>query len=173
MENERIFKKHYDRKDLAGEHRFGDSGQIAFFLIFLAFWGLDSFYIRYSTQFSEYAPLYIRIPIAIVILTITGILARQGLTIVFAEVREEPDIIRKGVFSVVRHPVYLSAILFYLSLLAVSFSILAALIWVTIILFYIYLCKHEEELFIEKYGSDYKQYKKETPMLLPTIRRKK
>lgn len=174
MEKESIFKGHDNRKDLAGEHAFGDLGQIIFLAIFLATWITDSFFVKFSTQFSEYAPLYIRIPLAIVILMVAGYLATQGLTIVFAEVREEPMVIRKGVFSIVRHPIYLGAILFYLSFLAVFFSTATAFVWAVIILFYIYLCKHEEKLLIDKFGNDYEQYRSETPMLLPgLIRRKK
>ena len=171
MENEKILKRHEDRKDLAGEHAFGDVGQIIFLIIFLAVWIADSFFVKYSTQFSGYASLYIRIPLTIVILIIAGYLAKQGLTAVFAEVREKPIVIRSGVFSVVRHPIYLGAILFYLSLIVAYFSLIAALIWVIIILFYVYLCKYEEKLLIQKYGSDYETYKSETPMLLPGIRR--
>lgn len=164
-----MFKGHDNRKDLAGEHAFGDLGQIIFLAIFLVTWITDSFFVKYSTQFCEYAPLYIRILLAIVILIVAGYLATQGLNIVFAVVREEPMVIRKGVFSIVRHPIYLGAILFYLSFLAVFFSTVTALVWVVIILFYIYLCKHEEKLLIEKFGNDYEQYRSETPMLLPSL----
>jgi protein-S-isoprenylcysteine O-methyltransferase Ste14 len=173
MEKEKIFKRHENRKDLAGEQVLGDLGQIIFLAIFLVVWITDFFFVKYSTQFSEYAPLNIRISLAIFILIIAGYLAKKGLTAVFAEVREKPIVIRNGVFSVVRHPIYLGAILFYLSLLAVFFSTVALFVWVVIILFYIYLCKHEEKLLIEKFGSDYEQYKLETPMLLPRLIRRK
>ena len=173
MEKEKVFKRHDNRKDLAGEHVLGDLGQIIFLVMFFSVWITDSFFVNYSTQFSEYASLYIRIPLAVIIFVIAGFLAKQGLTIVFADVRKEPIVIRKGVFSVVRHPIYLGAILFYLSLLAVSFSLVATLVWVVILLFYIFLCKHEEKLLIEKFGSDYEQYKLETPMLLPRLKKGK
>ena len=173
MEKEKIFKRHQNRKDLAGEQALGDLGQIIFLAIFLLVWITDSFFVKYSTQFSDYAPLYIRIPLAIFILIIAGYLAKKGLTAVFAEVREKPTVIRNGVFRIVRHPIYLGAILFYLSLLAVFFSTASVFVWVGIILFYCYLCKHEERLLLEKFGSDYEQYKLETPMLLPRIIRRK
>ena len=173
MGKEKIFKRHETRKDLAGEHKLGDLGQIIFLAIFLVVWITDSFFVKYSTQFSEYAPLYLRIPLAILILIIAGYLAKKGLTAVFAEVREKPIVIRDGVFSVVRHPIYLGSILFYLSLLTAFCSTVAVFIWVVIILFYIFLCKHEEKLLIEKFGNDYEQYKLETPMLLPRLIRRK
>jgi protein-S-isoprenylcysteine O-methyltransferase Ste14 len=174
MGKEKIFKRHETRKDLAGEHKLGDLGQIIFLAIFLVVWITDSFFVKYSTQFSDYAPFYIRIALSFVILIISGYLARKGLTAVFVKVREKPIVIRNGVFSFVRHPIYLGAILLYLSILAVCFSIVSLFVWIVIILFYIYLCKHEEKLLIAKYGNDYEQYKLETPMLLPRlIRRKK
>lgn len=169
MEKEKIFKSHSDRNDLAGEHFLGDLGQVIAFLIFLVVWITDSFFLKLSNQFSDFAPLYLRIPLAIIVLIAAGYLAKRGLTIVFSEVREKPGVIRKGVFSIVRHPIYLGSILFYLSALVLFFSIAAACIWVFIILFHIFLCKHEEKLLLMKYGKDYEQYMSETPMLLPKI----
>jgi protein-S-isoprenylcysteine O-methyltransferase Ste14 len=171
MENEKKFKSHSKRDDLAGEHFLGDLGQIIALIIFLVTWIADSFFLKYSNQFSELTPLYLRIPLAIIILVFAGYLAKKGLGIVFGEVREKPIVIRKGVFSVVRHPIYLGAILFYLSALVLFFSIISSLIWILIILFYVYLCKHEEKLLLDKYGKEYEQYMSEIPMLLPKLLR--
>jgi protein-S-isoprenylcysteine O-methyltransferase Ste14 len=169
MEKEKIFKKHENRKDLSGEHAFGDIGQAILLVIFLAAWITDSFFIKYSILTSDYFSLYIRVPLAIFVSSIALYLAKKGLTIVFAEVREEPIVIRKGVFSIVRHPIYLGAILFYLALLIFSFSLVATFIWVGVIMFYFYLCKQEEKLLIEIFGIDYEKYKSETPMLMPRL----
>lgn len=173
MVKEKISKKHENRKDLAGEHALGDLGQFILLVLFLAVWITDSFFFKYSMQFSDYAPLYIRIPLAVIILIIAGYLARKGLTAVFSEVRETPVVIREGVFHIVRHPIYLGSILTYLSLLVVCFSIASLVVWVIIILFYIYLCKHEEKLLTSKFGKEYEQYKLATPMLLPRVIRSK
>jgi protein-S-isoprenylcysteine O-methyltransferase Ste14 len=167
MENEKIFKSHGKRDDLAGEHFLGDLGQIIALVIFLTAWITDSFFVKYSNQFSDFAPIYVRLPLAMVILIVAGYLAKQGLTIVFAEVREKPVVIRKGVFGIVRHPIYLGAILLYLSALVLFLSVVSVLIWVLIILFYIYLCRYEEKLLLNKYGTDYEKYMSETPMLIP------
>ena len=169
MENEKNLKRHGDRKDLAGEHVFGDLGQIVFLIVFLIVWISDSFFLKYSTQLSAFVPVAIRLILTILIFIVGAYLAKQGLGIVFGEVREEPVVIRHGVFGIVRHPIYLGAILFYLSCLTAFFSIAAAVVWIFIILFYLYLCKHEEKLLTQKFGSDYEQYKLETPMLIPRL----
>jgi len=99
-------------------------------------------------------------------------LAKAGLNIVFGEVREEPGVIRKGVFGIVRHPIYLGSILFYLGLLALNFSIIAGIIWVVIIIFYYFIAQHEEKLLVMKFGKEYEEYMREVPMLIPLIKRK-
>lgn len=161
-----------ERKDLAGEHTFSDIGQLLFLLIFLTVWIVDSFVVSYSTFISNYIPLYAKIPLSVILLVSAGYLARTGLKTVFGEIREEPSVIRKGVFGIVRHPIYLGAILFYSGLLVLTLSIIAVGIWILIIAFYYFISKHEEKLLLEKFGKNYEEYKKEVPMLIPRIRRK-
>ena len=161
-----------ERKDLAGEHTFSDTGQLLLLFIFLTAWIVDSFVFSYSTFISEYIPLYAKIPLSVILLVSAGYLARTGLKIVFGEIREEPSVIRKGVFGIVRHPIYLGSILFYLGLLVLTFSIIAIAIWILIVAFYCCISKHEEKLLLEKFSKDYEEYKKEVPMLIPRIRRK-
>ena len=161
-----------ERKDLAGEHTFSDTGQLLLLFIFLTAWIVDSFVFSYSTFISEYIPLYAKIPLSVILLVSAGYLARTGLKIVFGEIREEPSVIRKGVFGIVRHPIYLGSILLYLGLLVLTFSIIAIAIWILIIAFYYFISKHEEKLLLEKFGKDYEKYKKVVPMLIPRIRRK-
>jgi protein-S-isoprenylcysteine O-methyltransferase Ste14 len=89
--------------------------------------------------------------------------------IVFGEKREEPGVIRKSVFSVVRHPIYLSEMLLYLGLLMISLSLAATFILFIAILFMHYISKHEERLLLERFGDDYKQYIRDVPMWIPGL----
>jgi len=162
-----------NRGDLVGEHPLGDAGQIVLLIIFLAIWTADSFILKCSTFISAYFSFYFRIPLAIITLFISGYLAGSGLRMVFGEIREEPIVIREGVFSMVRHPIYLSAILLYLALLFLSPSIFATVVWFLIIVFYIYISKYEEKMLIEKFGNTYMDYIREVPMLIPRIDRSK
>jgi len=160
-------KSHQHRSDLTGEHAFSDMGQLIFLVVFLAVWIADSFVFKYSTFLTQYVSNYIRVPIALIVLIISGILAWTGLKIVFGETREEPQVITTGVFSIVRHPIYLSSILFYLGFILLSLSLLSALVWFLIIIFYYQIARYEEKLLTQRVGSAYEEYKKKVPMLFP------
>jgi protein-S-isoprenylcysteine O-methyltransferase Ste14 len=159
-----------EREDLIGEHQLGDAGQIFLFVLFLGVWVADSFFLKYSTFLTGYISVYIRIPLAVIILVMSAYLAKSGMGIVFGERREKPEVIRKGVFNVVRHPIYLSALLFYVALLVASVSLLAFIVWIVTVLFYIYISRYEEKLLTERFGREYEDYMKDVPMLIPRIR---
>ena len=160
-------KSHQHRGDLTGEHAFSDIGQLIFLIIFLIVWIADSFVFKYSTFLTRYVSNYIRVPIALIVLAISGLLAWAGLKIVFRETREEPQVITTGVFSIVRHPIYLSSILLYLGFILLSLSLLSVLVWFIIIIFYYQISRYEEKLLTQRFGSAYEEYMKKVPMLLP------
>jgi protein-S-isoprenylcysteine O-methyltransferase Ste14 len=163
-------KQTQHREDLAGEHVFGDLGQLILFVLFITTWILDSFVFRYTIFFSTIIPHFVRIPLSIVIFYCSGYLARSGLRIVFGEVREEPAVIRDGVFGILRHPIYLGAILFYLGFLVLSFSLTACMLWLIAIGFYHFLAKFEEKKLIMKFGLEYQMYIEEVPMWIPYLK---
>lgn len=161
--------RHQDRKDLAGEYRWGDLGQLIFLVIFLVVYISDSFFLSYSTFLNDSLSGYIRIPLACIIWLISLYFAKSGLGIVFGEKREKAVLIRTGVFSRVRHPIYLASILFYLSLLLFSVSLISAGVWVFIVCFYNFISKYEENLLVRKFGEEYEEYRKEVPMWIPRM----
>ena len=164
-------KRH--REDLTGEHKLGDAGQLIIAVLFLVVWILDSFFFKYTTFLNNYIPLSVQITLGVIILLVAFYLARTGMNIVFSEVPETPGVIRKGVFGVVRHPIYISEILFYLGLLLLRTSLAAAVIWVIAIVFLHFISRYEEKLLMTRFGDDYKQYMKDVPMYFPKIRRRK
>jgi len=162
-------KKHQGRTDLVGEHRWGDSGQIILLILFLSIWITDSFFLHYSTFLNDNISIYIRLIAGTLVLLCAGQLARSGLRVIFGEVRENPEVIRKGIFSKVRHPIYLGAILLYLGLILYSLSLISMGFWIIIIIFYILISKYEERILTAHFGQEYIEYKKEVPMLLPKL----
>ena len=168
------FKNHERRDDLAGEYAFGDAGQAILFILFLAVWITDAFIFKYSTLLNNYIPFYaIRLPLGIIILVLAVYMAWNGIRIIFGKVRENPVVIREGIYGIVRHPIYLSEMLFYLSLFVFRTSLTALAIWIVAVLFLHYLLRYEEKLLLERFGDDYRRYMKDVPMYFPRLKRKK
>jgi protein-S-isoprenylcysteine O-methyltransferase Ste14 len=165
--------KHHQRDDLAGEHRLGDAGQLIIFIVFLAIWILDGFFLNYTTFLDKYVPLAAQVTVGTILLLVAVVLARSGLNTVFGKVRKTPGVIREGIFGIVRHPIYLSEILFYLGLVVFRISLAALAIWFIAVLFLHYLSRYEERLLLERFGDDYRRYMKEVPMYFPRIMRRK
>lgn len=159
----------HGRNDLTGEHKLGDAGQLVILVLFLAIWILDNFFFSFSSFPNAYIPITVQIVLGVVLLLIAFYLARSGIRIVFNEVRETPGIIRKGVFRLVRHPIYLSEIVLYLGLLMFRTSLAAAFIWILAIIFFIFIAKYEEKLLLERFGEEYRTYMKEVGMYLPRL----
>ena len=161
------------RSDLSGEHRLGDAGQLVLACLFFATWVADTFVLKYTTRLNRHVPLAGRIPVGIGLLVVSGYLATVGLSIVFGEKREEPSVIRKSVFGIIRHPIYLSEIVLYLGFLVMSLSIAAAVVWVIAILFLHHISRYEERLLLARFGEEYAQYMREVPMWIPRLWKKR
>lgn len=163
-------KKHSEHPHLTGEHRWGDLGQLIFLFLFLAVWINDSFVFRYSTFLADIVSDYLRIPVAGLVLIAGWFLARKGMKAVFGTKREKAEVINTGVFRIVRHPIYLGAILFYLGATIFTMSLLSAAFLLLIIGFYVVISKYEEGILTKTFGDDYLKYKKKTGMLFPKFR---
>ena len=166
-------KKHSAHSLLTGEYRWGDMGQLFLLVLFLVIWITDSFIFHYSTLLLEIVPNSVRIPLAGVVLISGWYLARRGMKAVFGTERSEPEVIRTGVFRIVRHPIYSGAILFYLGATITTMSIASAVLWVFIVAFYIFISRYEERILTEAFRDEYLNYKKEVGMLLPRLTRPK
>ncbi len=169
-------KEHHNykaRPDLTGEHKFGDAGQLIFLFLFIVVWCGDNLFLHKTTMFNDMIPLYIRAPFGIVLLIFSGYLAMKSINIVFGERRKTPSVIRKGVYGIMRHPMYVSEILLYLGLIIISISIAAIFVLILAIIFLYLISRYEEKLLLQRFGNDYQNYMNETSMWIPGWRRKK
>jgi protein-S-isoprenylcysteine O-methyltransferase Ste14 len=171
METKNLERKlHDDREDLIGEHKIGDAGQLVIFFIFFIVWIVDCFIYQFSIIMFQNIPWGFTVPMAIIVFVIALYLAKASLKIIFDEVREKPEVINKGVYRYVRHPMYLAAILLYLSFLIFKFSLAAFIVWLVTFAFYHYIAWYEEKLLVEHLGADYEKYKQTVSMWIPTFK---
>jgi protein-S-isoprenylcysteine O-methyltransferase Ste14 len=157
------------RTDLSGEHALADAGQLVLACLFFTVWALDTFALNHTIWLNNHVPLAVRIPLGLVFLAVSGYLAKTGLSIVFGEKRDKPGVIRKSVFGIIRHPIYLSEIVLYLGFITMSLSLSATLIWCIAVLFLHHISRHEEELLLARFGDEYAQYMREVPMWFPRL----
>ena len=159
--------RHEDRDDLTGEHALTDIGQLVLAVLFAGVWIADSFFLKATIFLNAYVPLTIRIPVGAILLVVSAFLARGSLGIIFGETRPEPHVVRRGVFAVVRHPMYMSEILLYLGLLLFSLSLATGVVWLSAIGFLHYVSRTEEKLLLARFGDEYATYMREVPMWVP------
>lgn len=153
-----------------GEHPRGDLGQLILLAVFLAVWILDSFVLGFSTLRASILPLVIRLALAGVLFLGSLALAHKGHLVVSDEVRREGRLVREGPFARVRHPLYLAAVLFYVSLVVATLSLASAALLGAILAFYDVIATYEEGFLVRKHGDAYRAYQRKVPKWVPRLR---
>lgn len=162
---------HHNREDLAGEHRFGDAGQLVFLLLFFGVWITDTCFLNKTTFLNQVVPSIIRLFASVGVFILSGYMAYTGMKIVFGKNRFHEGVIREKVFLWMRHPIYFAELLLYLGFICLSLSLAAAAVWAATAVFLHLISRYEESLLIERYKDDYRQYMKEVPMWIPRFRK--
>ncbi|MCZ7399193.1 MAG: isoprenylcysteine carboxylmethyltransferase family protein [Candidatus Methanoperedens sp.] len=80
------------------------------------------------------------------------------------------ELVIDGMYRYVRHPQYLGLIILTVGLLIQWPTIITLAMWPVLVLMYYRLAKREEREALEAFGERYEEYKRQTPMFLPSIR---
>ena len=160
---------HESRPDLAGEHPQGDRYQLYAFLLFTAAVLIDHFLLGWAARFRSVVPFGLRLPTALVIILFGLFLSLSGIHTVFSEYTEQPRMISTGLFSFVRHPVYLGALLIYIGMLVFLLSPLALVVFIAVFFLYDWLAQDEEARMLKVFAHRYEDYRHQTPKWLPRL----
>lgn len=155
-------------KEKDGEHPFGDAGQLIALGVFLVVWVVDSFVLHWTTLLAGHVPLVIRLVVTAVCLACGVLLARSGHVVVSGNERPT-TVVDWGAFGYVRHPLYLSSLLFYFALAVATASLASFVLFLLIFAFYNYIAGYEERLMVSKFGDAYRDYMKRTGKWVPRI----
>jgi len=74
-------------------------------------------------------------------------------------------VVESGIYAVVRHPMYLSGILVFVSLVLISQHWLSLIFSIPIIVYFYISTWSEERSSIEKFGDDYRKYMQRVPRM--------
>jgi protein-S-isoprenylcysteine O-methyltransferase Ste14 len=155
-------------KDRNGEHPFGDAGQAILFIVFLAVWVADSFFLRWSTFLARRIPLVARLVLLALALFTAAFLFRSAGALIRHGQRQD-QVLETGAFRYVRHPLYLGVFLVYLGMIVVTASLVSLAVFVGIFFFYNYIASYEERLMEAWFTEAYRSYKARTGRWVPKI----
>lgn len=160
------------RTGMGSEHPLCDSVQLGMLVLFFVAWGADSlghFMVGISTVFVQFTSLpFILFPA--VLSFISGIyLALKSHDAIFGETTRQPQLIDSGVYSLVRHPMYLGTLLVCLGFFLVIPSLISLAIWIALFLFYDKMATYEENDLKRIFGPDYTVYQKRVSKWFPGV----
>jgi len=157
------------RTGLGSEHPLCDSVQLVMLVMFFVAWGVDSlghFMFGVSTVFVEFTSFPLLLFPAVLSLISGVFLALKAHDAVFGENAYQPQLIDSGVYSLVRHPMYLGILLFCLGFFLAIPSLISLVVWIAFFLFYDKMATYEENDLIRIFGADYLAYQKRVPKWL-------
>ena len=99
------------KRGVAKEHPKSYLMQLLAAIIFFIIWMTDSFIFMFSTIFESYIPFLIRIIIFLALLTIGLLLIFKTGHILFHKEDVRSKLIKTGIFSYTRHPLYLGILI--------------------------------------------------------------
>ena len=93
-------------KDKGGEHPLEDFGQSVFFIMFLAVWISDSFFLHSSTFLYTSLPFYLRLSATMILFLLSAFFYNSGHNVT-PHHGDRPHVLKTdGAFRYVRHPLY-------------------------------------------------------------------
>ncbi|WP_455463381.1 methyltransferase family protein [Candidatus Hodarchaeum mangrovi] len=135
-------------------------------ILFFLIWILDSFLIKFAPLETELIPFLIRFLIFAACIGLGVFLGVKSHNLIFGG-SEYNQAISKGVYSYVRHPMYLSFLVIYLGFIVLSFSIITFIFWLIIIYLFDQMAQYEEKDLERILKANYLEYKKNVPRWIP------
>ena len=163
---------HGSKAGLGSEHPYCDTIQFAMIILFFAVWSIDiSSHLIFgvSTIIIEILSFPLLVFPAILVLGLGIYLVAKSHETIFGESGLQPCLVDSGVYSKVRHPMYLGTLMLCLGFLFIIPSLLSLGIWVIFFLFFDKMATYEEKDLTKKLGDQYIKYKKRVGKWLPKI----
>ncbi len=173
LKNDPRYQNHESRPDLAGEHPQGDRLQLLAFILFIIASLFDHLFLGWAAYLRSLFPLGARLSLSLAIIFLGGYMSFSGIQYIFSEYTEEPRMYTTGLFSYIRHPVYLGALIVYIGLLFVILSPLALMVFIGVFLLYNWLAQDEEERMLNLFGARYQEYMRQIPRWFPKLQKQK
>jgi protein-S-isoprenylcysteine O-methyltransferase Ste14 len=160
------------RHSLGSEHPLCDRIQLLMLILFFVLWGVDSlsfFIFGYSTVILQALTFPVLLAGTIMFLVLSLYLVSKSHKAVPKQVHDPPKLVDSGVYSWVRHPMYLGTLLFCFAFLFISFSLVSIGTWIAFFVFYDRMATYEEKNLVEMLGERYIAYQERVSKWLPMV----
>jgi protein-S-isoprenylcysteine O-methyltransferase Ste14 len=154
---------------LGAEHPLWDRIQIVLIGSFIAVMFLDNvstLSLGYSNILQRVAAYPILLLPAVFLIAVGVYLVKESHGAVFAKT-EKPRFHDAGVYSLVRHPLYLGGLMILLGFLFLKFSLIAFAIWIVYCGLCDWMASYEEKDLVRVLGKEYADYQSRVPKWLP------
>ena len=161
------------RNVLGSEFPHCDQIQLIAIILFFVVWAIDSssfFVFGHSTVLVGLFSLPVLLLPAILSFGFGLYLVARSHKAVFSETIDQPRLIDSGVYSWIRHPMYLGILLFCLGFFFISPSLISFGVWLAFSILYDKMATYEEKDLLRILGEEYVAYKKRVPKWLPRTR---
>jgi len=161
-----VIKMSNKKARLGSEHPLCDSIQLVMLILYFAVWGIDSlsyFVFGVSTVFVGFTSFPLLLLPAFLSWSFGIYFVFKSHEAIFGETTGKPKLNDSGVYSWVRHPMYLGILMFCLGFLFIMFSFLSFGVWIAFFIFYDKMTTYEEKDLIQLLGEEYINYQKRVP----------
>ena len=136
--------------------------QLEFLLIGLL--GEDLFYLVFT---------YFIFPVSTIIIVLGILLIGFGWRQIYKARREsQGKLVTTGIYKYVRHPQYIGFLLLTFGMLLEWPTIFTVLLWPALVVVYWRLAKEEDKEIEERFGEEFREYKRKVPGFIPRLRAK-
>ncbi|MHA2378194.1 MAG: methyltransferase family protein [Candidatus Thorarchaeota archaeon] len=150
---------------LSGEMPGNHTYQLILIVVFLIVWILDSFVLHFTTFLQAIIPIWAHVALAIVVFATAVYFMDRSHKDLFDT--QDGGLATSGVYSRVRHPMYLGTFLIYLALAIATLSFASLVVWGVAFGVYDVMASYEERLLEERFGEELLEYKKKVRKWLP------
>jgi len=151
------------------EHPYSHHIQIGSVVVFFLVWLLDTFLIKFALDMRNLIPVIIRLILFVFIAIVSYLLINSSHKKIFLPSDQKSQLVTGGVYSYVRHPMYLSIIVLLLAFSVLSISFLSIVSWVITVFLFNSMLKFEEAELLKILGGEYQNYMNQVPRWIPRI----
>jgi len=151
------------------EHPNSHHIQIGSIVVFFLVWLFDTFFIEFALDIRNFIPFVIRLILFVIVALFSYLLINSSHKKIFLPSDQKPQLVTDGVYSYVRHPMYLSIIVLLLAFSLLSVSFLSLISWVISIFLFNRMMIFEEAELLKIPGIEYRDYMNQVPRWIPRI----